>query len=99
VGPRPPFLSPPPGVGAVIPEGSEVPEHDRPSALVRFEGTLGVNPDVWREEALWAERRRGPFPSIPIDKRNTPYSRLYDTSVPEVKIPARFFPQSLFPQE
>ncbi|MGH7395376.1 MAG: hypothetical protein ACREJF_07245 [Candidatus Methylomirabilales bacterium] len=75
---------------AVIPEGTEVPAHERPSSLTVFSGTLGVNPGVWREEAVWHKRRGGPFPEIPFDRRDTPYSRLYATEFPQRKIPGKY---------
>lgn len=86
----------PPGLSAVLPEGFEIPPHDRPSSVTVFSGTLGVAPDVWRDERIWRERRDGPFPDIPTDTRSTPYSRLYATRFPERKIPNKYFPGAAF---
>lgn len=88
-------------MSAVIPEGEDIPAHGR----VRDWAVLSdyPTPDVpgtpnphWQDDAEAADMRDGPFLEIPLNRRDTPYSRQYDTEVPAVQYPRKFFPGANF---
>jgi hypothetical protein len=89
-------------MNAVIPEGDEIPMHGRARDMVVL-GDGYPTPDIpgtpnphWESDAAAYEMRKGPFLEMPTEDRSTPYARQYDTNVPAVKYPNKFFPGTNF---